>query len=98
MTQRGREAGPRPMLDPSTGVTPQFSLGEDQVALRDMASAFAAELFAPHAIEWDEAKHFPIAEMREAAKLGMGGVYIAEDVGGSALSRLDAALILREFA
>jgi alkylation response protein AidB-like acyl-CoA dehydrogenase len=98
MTQRGREAGPRPMLDPSTGVTPQFSLGEDQVALRDMASAFAAELFAPHAIEWDEAKHFPIAEMREAAKLGMGGVYIAEDVGGSALSRLDAALIFEALA
>ncbi len=86
------------MLDPSTGVTPQFSLGEDQVALRDMASAFAAEVFAPHALEWDEAKHFPVAEMREAAKLGMGGVYIAEDVGGSALSRLDAALIFEALA
>ncbi len=86
------------MLDPSTGITPQFSLGEDQVALRDMASAFAAEVFAPHALEWDEAKHFPVAEMREAAKLGMGGVYIAEDVGGSALSRLDAALIFEALA
>jgi butyryl-CoA dehydrogenase len=94
----GREAGPRPMLDPSTGVTPQFSLGEDQVALRDMASSFAAEVFAPQALAWDEAKHFPIAEMREAAKLGMGGVYIAEDVGGSALSRLDAALIFEALA
>jgi alkylation response protein AidB-like acyl-CoA dehydrogenase len=86
------------MLDPSTGVTPQFSLGDDQVALRDMASAFAAEVFAPRALEWDEAKHFPVAEMREAAKLGMGGVYIAEDVGGSALSRLDAALIFEALA
>jgi alkylation response protein AidB-like acyl-CoA dehydrogenase len=61
------------MLDPSTGVIPQFSLGQDQVALRDMARAFAAEVFAPHAIEWDEAKHFPVAEMRKAAALGMGG-------------------------
>ena len=86
------------MLDPSTGVIPQFSLGEDQIALRDMARAFAAEVFAPHAVEWDEAKHFPVAEMRKAAALGMGGVYIAEDVGGSALSRLDAALIFEALA
>ena len=63
-----------------------------------MARAFAAEVFAPHAIEWDEAKHFPVAEMRKAAALGMGGVYIAEDVGGSALSRLDAALIFEALA
>jgi alkylation response protein AidB-like acyl-CoA dehydrogenase len=98
MTPTGRQAGLRPMLDPSTGVIPQFSLGEDQIALRDMAHAFAAEVFAPHAIEWDEAKHFPVAEMRKAAALGMGGVYIAEDVGGSALSRLDAALIFEALA
>jgi alkylation response protein AidB-like acyl-CoA dehydrogenase len=98
MTPTGRQAGLRPMLDPSTGVIPQFSLGQDQVALRDMARAFAAEVFAPHAIEWDEAKHFPVAEMRKAAALGMGGVYIAEDVGGSALSRLDAALIFEALA
>jgi alkylation response protein AidB-like acyl-CoA dehydrogenase len=70
-----------------------FALTDDQIAIRDMALAFAAETLAPHAIRWDEEKHFPIGEMREAATLGMGGIYIAEDVGGSGLSRLDAALI-----
>src|SRR5438105_1817554 len=50
------------------------------------------------AVAWHEAKHFPVAEMRKAAALGMGGVYIAEDVGGSALSRLDAALIFEALA
>ena len=63
-----------------------------------MARAFAAEVFAPHALAWDEAKHFPVAEMRKAAELGMGGVYISADVGGSALSRLDAALIFEALA
>src|SRR5690349_12258762 len=58
-----------------------------------MAAAFAAETLAPHAARWDEDKHFPVAEMRAAAALGMGGIYIQEDVGGSGLSRLDAALI-----
>ncbi|PZR89253.1 MAG: acyl-CoA dehydrogenase [Stutzerimonas stutzeri] len=70
-----------------------FSLTEDQIAIRDMAQGFAAETLAPHAVRWDEEKHFPIEEMRQAAALGMGGVYIAEDVGGSGLSRLDAAVI-----
>ncbi|HYF54290.1 MAG TPA: acyl-CoA dehydrogenase family protein [Salinarimonas sp.] len=70
-----------------------FSLTDDQVAIRDMALSFAAEALAPHAVAWDEAKHFPVDVMREAAALGMGGVYVREDVGGSGLSRLDAALI-----
>jgi alkylation response protein AidB-like acyl-CoA dehydrogenase len=86
------------MLDTSSASAPQFSLAEDQIAVRDMASAFAAEVFAPYALAWDETKHFPIAEMRRAAELGMGGVYIAAEVGGSALSRLDATLIFEALA
>ncbi|TQI75852.1 hypothetical protein FHT98_3640 [Bosea sp. AK1] len=70
-----------------------FSLTEDQIAIRDMAQDFAAETLAPHAARWDEEKHFPVEEMRAAAALGMGGIYIRDDVGGSGLSRLDAALI-----
>ncbi|WP_432704491.1 isobutyryl-CoA dehydrogenase [Bosea vaviloviae] len=70
-----------------------FSLSEDQIAIRDMAQDFAAETLAPNAMRWDEEKHFPVEEMRAAAALGMGGIYIAEDVGGSGLSRLDAAVI-----
>ena len=86
------------MLDPSAGASPQFSLGEDQVAIRDMARGFAGEVFAPQALAWDEAKHFPVAEMRKAAALGMGGVYISADVGGSGLSRLDATLSFEALA
>src|ERR1700726_2470051 len=86
------------MLDPSPRPSPQFALDEDQIAVRDMAKSFADEVFAPHAVAWDQARHFPVAEMRKAAELGMGGVYIAEDVGGSALSRLDAALIFEALA
>lgn len=70
-----------------------FALTEDQIAIRDMAASFAAGTLAPNAARWDEEKHFPVAEMREAAALGMGGIYVAEDVGGSGLTRLDAALI-----
>ncbi|RXT55769.1 acyl-CoA dehydrogenase [Bosea sp. Tri-44] len=70
-----------------------FSLTEDQIAIRDMAQGFATETLAPHAVRWDEEKHFPVEEMRQAAALGMGGIYIRDDVGGSGLTRLDAAVI-----
>ncbi|HEX2555207.1 MAG TPA: acyl-CoA dehydrogenase family protein [Microvirga sp.] len=76
----------------------QFTLNDDQAAIRDMALAFAAENLAPRAVEWDEAKHFPVDVMREGAALGMGGIYVAEDVGGSGLARLDAALIFEALA
>jgi alkylation response protein AidB-like acyl-CoA dehydrogenase len=75
-----------------------FALNEDHIAVRDMAREFAAEKIAPHALRWDEEKHFPVDVMREAAKLGMGGVYIRDDVGGSALTRFDAALIFEALA
>ncbi|WP_305076810.1 acyl-CoA dehydrogenase family protein [Methylobacterium sp.] len=70
-----------------------FTLPEDQVAIRDMARSFAAERIAPHALDWDERKHFPLDVLREAAALGMGGIYVSEEHGGSGLTRLDAALI-----
>ncbi|MBN8981728.1 MAG: isobutyryl-CoA dehydrogenase [Rhizobiales bacterium] len=76
----------------------QFALNEDQVAVRDMAREFAAEKIAPFALKWDEEKYFPVEAMRAAAALGMGGVYIKDDVGGSALSRFDAALIFEALA
>jgi len=75
-----------------------LALDEDQVAVRDMARHFAAENIAPHALRWDEEKHFPVDVMREAASLGMGGIYIRDDVGGSAMTRFDAALIFEALA
>jgi alkylation response protein AidB-like acyl-CoA dehydrogenase len=75
-----------------------FALGEDQLAIREMAQAFASERLAPFAVEWDREKHFPVDVMRDAAALGMGGIYVSEDFGGSGLSRLDAALIIEALA
>ncbi len=76
----------------------QFALDEEQTAVRDMARAFAAEKIAPFALKWDEDKHFPKDVMRAAAELGMGGIYIRDDVGGSAMTRFDAALIFEALA
>jgi alkylation response protein AidB-like acyl-CoA dehydrogenase len=86
------------MLYSTANASSQFTLDADQIAVRDMARAFAAEVFAPNALAWDEAKHFPVAEMRKAAGLGMGGIFVGEDVGGSGLSRLSGTLIFEALA
>jgi alkylation response protein AidB-like acyl-CoA dehydrogenase len=75
-----------------------FSLSEEQRAIRETARQFAQAEMAPHAAEWDERHIFPVECMRKAATLGFGGIYVREDVGGSALTRLDAALIFEELA
>lgn len=76
----------------------QFELNEDQLAIREMAGSFAAERVAPHALEWDKAKHFPDDVIRETGPLGFGGLYVKEDVGGSALTRLDAVLVFEQLS
>lgn len=70
-----------------------FELSDEQAAIREMAAGFAAEAIAPHALEWDQNRHFPIDTLKAAAGLGMAAIYVREDVGGSGLTRLDATLI-----
>ncbi|MEV0321974.1 acyl-CoA dehydrogenase family protein [Streptomyces sp. NPDC050658] len=75
-----------------------FDMTADQEAIRDTATAFAAEYLAPHAVEWDQERHFPVDVLRKAAELGMGGVNVREESGGSGLSRSDAVLVFEALA
>jgi alkylation response protein AidB-like acyl-CoA dehydrogenase len=76
----------------------QFELTEDQRAIRDTAESFAEGRVAPQALDWDQRKHFPADVIREAGPLGLGGIYVRDDVGGSALGRLDAVLVFEALA
>jgi len=75
-----------------------FELSEQQRAIKDAARAFAHGEMMPLARQWDEEEVFPADTLRQAAALGFGGIYVSADLGGSALSRLDAALIFEELA
>lgn len=75
-----------------------FNLSDDQTALQTLAVEFAREELAPHSAEWDANHHFPTDVLRQAAALGFAGLYVAEDVGGSNLTRLDAAIIFEALA
>jgi alkylation response protein AidB-like acyl-CoA dehydrogenase len=75
-----------------------FGLDDDERVITETAAAFAAKRLAPHALEWDATHHFPVDELREAAGLGMAAIYCRDDVGGSALRRLDGVRIFEQLA
>ncbi|UGT55666.1 acyl-CoA dehydrogenase family protein [Nocardia asteroides] len=75
-----------------------FTLNDDERAITETARQFADEFLAPNALDWDEHKHFPVDVLRKAGPVGLGGIYVAEDVGGSALRRLDAVRVFEQLA
>ena len=75
-----------------------FALNSDSLAIQEMARAFADEKIAPHALEWDQNRHFPVDVICQTAPLGIAAIYVREDIGGSALTRLDATLIFEALA
>jgi len=76
----------------------QFELTQEHLAFRDMAADFARDKIAPHADDWDARCYFPQDVLREAAALGMAGMITRSDIGGTALTRLDAAIIFEQLA
>ena len=75
-----------------------FSLSNDQIAFKSMVQNFAKDKMAPYANKWDQEKILPVDVLKDAAKLGLGGIYIDEKLGGTGLTRLDAALIFEELS
>src|SRR6202021_3080874 len=75
-----------------------FGLDDDERVITETAAAFAAKRVAPYALEWEAAQPFPVDGLREAAGLGMAAIYCRDDVGGSALRRLDGVRIFEQLA
>jgi alkylation response protein AidB-like acyl-CoA dehydrogenase len=70
-----------------------FSLTSEQQSMFDMARSYAVDRMVPNAIEWDQTRTFPVDVIREIAGLGMAGIQVGEEHGGSALTKLDSVLI-----
>ena len=80
-----------------TPPTPTLS-ADERAAILEAVRDFAQTELAPHALEWDAQSHFPRDTLRRGGELGLGGIYVREEVGGSGLSRSDAVLIFEELA
>ena len=75
-----------------------FQLSEEQILIQDMAKSFSATELAPYSSKWDEEKFLDRAVFKRAADLGFLGIYTGEELGGTALSRLDSALVFEQLA
>jgi butyryl-CoA dehydrogenase len=70
-----------------------FNFTQDQKTLQSVVQEFAEKEVAPYAKKWDEDAFFPIEAFRKAANLGLAGIYVKNDIGGSAFSRMDGVVI-----
>ena len=75
-----------------------MAASEDIAELSAMVRQFADDQIAPHAGQWDRDKHFPVDVLEAAGELGLGGIWVAEDVGGSGLTRADGVRIFEQLA
>ena len=76
----------------------EFARSEEQDAIYDMAYGFGQDHIAPHALTWDRQGAIPKHLWPKVAELGLAGIYVREQSGGSGLSRLDAALVFEALA
>jgi len=75
-----------------------FSLTEEQIALRDMAHEFAAKEMRPNAAKYDKGDEFPEEIMQKAFEVGFTTCEIPKEYGGGDLSHLDTIIISEELA
>jgi alkylation response protein AidB-like acyl-CoA dehydrogenase len=75
-----------------------FEPTEDQLLVQRTARDFAERVLAPKAAARDVSGEFPLAEMRQLAQLGLLGVAVPEELGGSAAGTVAYSLALQELA
>jgi len=76
----------------------EFATEELTQQVARTARDFAAQYIRPHVMEWDEAQHFPHEIFKELGRLGMMGVLVPEEYGGSGLSYIEYVAIIEEIA
>jgi len=62
------------------------------------ARDFALQSIKPHLMEWDESQEFPLQIFKEMGHLGLMGVLVPEEYGGSGLSYIEYVYIIQEIA
>ena len=71
---------------------------EEREAILDAVREFSDTELAPHALERDEKHLFPRETLHRAGELGLGGIYVREEFGGTGLARTDTVAIFEELA
>jgi alkylation response protein AidB-like acyl-CoA dehydrogenase len=75
-----------------------FQQNEITQQVAQTAKDFANQYIKPHVMEWDESQEFPLHIFKELGKLGMMGVLVPEEYGGTGLSYFEYNVIIQEIA
>ena len=75
-----------------------FTLSDEQLALRELAHDFAENEIRPVAWELDRDSSFPQAIIAKAHSLGLMNIHVPEALGGAAIGYLEGAIIEEELA
>ena len=73
-----------------------FELSPEHVALRDMVRSFVAKEVRPHARRWDEESAFPADTVARMGELGLMGVMVPEEYGGSGMDTISFSIAVEE--
>ena len=84
-----------------SSITPEqgeinFNLSENQQMVIDMVRNFAEKHIRPHVMEWDEAQTFPVETFKKLGELGLMGVLVPEEYGGSGFGYLEYVHVISE--
>jgi alkylation response protein AidB-like acyl-CoA dehydrogenase len=75
-----------------------FNISESQTMIRQMCKDFAERNIRPNVMEWDESQKFPRELFHEMGKLGLLGILVPEEYGGSGLGYFEYADAIVEIA
>ena len=73
-----------------------FSLNENQIMIAQMVRDFAEKEIKPFYKQWDADEHFPVETMKKMGELGLLGIFIPEEYGGSGFTYFEYATALME--
>ncbi|MEN9303173.1 MAG: hypothetical protein RL264_1602 [Bacteroidota bacterium] len=73
-----------------------FEQNENQKMIAQMVRDFAEKEIRPNMKKWDDEEIFPVETMKKMGELGLLGIYIPEEYGGSGFSYFEYATALME--
>jgi alkylation response protein AidB-like acyl-CoA dehydrogenase len=75
-----------------------FQQSELTQQVAQTAKDFALQHIKPHLMEWDESQEFPLHIFKAMGKLGLMGVFVPEQYGGSGMGYFEYSVVIQEIA
>lgn len=75
-----------------------FTINENQRMIADMIRKFGDDHIRPRLMEWDESQEFPIEVFKKLGELGLMGVLVPQEYGGSGFSYTEYVTAISELA